>query len=189
MMSLDQNNKLEEGLIDSAVIHDSLVQLGKDGDKAAQGELYKLYAKAMYNICRRFIPNEEDAKDVLQDAFIDAFSKLHTLNQNRLFAAWLKKIVINRCISSLRKKRIEFSEVTDEWHDEVDAQDDFLTAKAHRVMKAIEQISDGCRTVLNLYLFEGYDHSEIGEILGITTSTSKAQYSKAKMKIREILKA
>ena len=64
---------------------------------------------------------------------------------------------------------------------------DYSKYEAQRVMKAIDEISEGCRTVLNLYLFEGYDHKEIGQILGVTEATSKAQYSKAKSKIRQLL--
>jgi RNA polymerase sigma factor (sigma-70 family) len=169
-------------------LHDYLVVRSKEGDRRAQSELYLLYAKAMFNICRRIMGNEDDAKDVLQDAFVDAFLKINSLENESLFSAWIKKIVVNKCINTIRKRKPELVQM-EVYHDhfEPEIESDFLDFEAKRIMSVIDEISEGCRTVLNLYLFEGYDHSEIGQILGITESTSKAQYSKAKQKIRTIL--
>jgi RNA polymerase sigma-70 factor (ECF subfamily) len=166
------------------------VQRARHKDRQAQQELYKLYAGAMYNICRRMMGNEEDAKDVLQEAFIDVFSRLHTLNDDKLFAAWIKRIVINHCLNELKRKKVDFRYLNERFdvpEPVPDAGPDEYEVK--RVLRAIDQISDGCKVVLNLYLFEGYDHQEIAEILSISESTSKAQYSKARKKVREILGA
>jgi len=139
--------------------------------------------------------DDEEAKDVLQDAFIEAFSKLHTLEREVTFPAWLKRIVVNKSINALRKKKdlptgleedIEFPE-TEEKEEILDK--DIIRYRADRIMWAADKISKGCKTVFNLYLFDGYDHKEIGQILSITESASKAQYSKAKSKIRKILEA
>ena len=136
--------------------------------------------------------DDEEAKDVLQDAFIEAFSKLHTLECEVTFPAWLKRIVVNKSINALRKKKdlptgleedIEFPE-TGEILDK-----DIIRYRANRIMRAADKISTGCKTIFNLYLFDGYDHKEIGQILSITESASKAQYSKAKSKIRKLLGA
>ena len=135
--------------------------------------------------------NDDDAKDVLQDAFIEVFSKMNTLRNPDLFSAWIKRLVVNRCINSLKKQKH-----TDSLSDGIDLADtsyksqedaDWQSYEAQKILWAIDQISDGCKTVLNLYLFEGYDHKEIAEILSITESTSKAQYSKAKKKVRQVL--
>ena len=174
-------------------LHYYLIKRSKAGDRQAQAELYKLYAAAMYNICRRMLGDEDDAKDVLQDAFIDAFVKLHTLKEEAMFTAWIKRIVVNKCINALKKKQvIEPLDTINEWEEtftEHDDQDksDYVAYEAKKVLKAIDRISDGCKVVLNLYLFEGYDHKEIAQILGITESGSKAQYSKAKKKIRHLI--
>lgn len=170
-------------------IHIYLVERCQRGDRQAQNELYKLYVGAMYNICRRMMGGEEEAKDVLQDAFITAFSSIHTLKNEITFGAWLKRIVINHCLNAIKKKRLLTTEL-EEHHDfeEQSAEDmDYCDLEARKVLQAIDNISEGCRTVLNLYLFEGYDHKEIGQILGISESASKAQYSKAKSKIRKLL--
>lgn len=173
-------------------VHLYLVEQCLEGDRKAQFELYKLYSKAMYNICRRMMGNDEEAKDILQDSFVSAFTKLNSFNRQSTFGAWLKRIVINHCINALNRKRIQFEEISDheaESQEEDWSSDEYARAGAGKIMQAIDKISDGCKTVLNLYLFEGYDHKEIAGILDITESTSKAQYSKAKKKIREIIES
>ena len=148
-----------------------------------------MYENKMFNTARRILGNEEEARDVTQDSFIQAYTKIGSLKKEITFGAWLKRIVINNSINAVKKRK----NVTSEWNDsldmiEEDLQDlDYQKYEAARIMDAIDKISEGCRTVLNLYLFEGYDHKEIGQILNISESASKAQYSKAKSKIRKVL--
>lgn len=139
------------------------------------------------------IIDEDDAKDVLQDSFIDAFTKVKSLEKEVTFPAWLKRITVNNCLTALRKKD-RLNESLDEKHDvsveEEGSVDNYIVShEAARILKAADKISTGCRTVFNLYLFEGYDHKEIGQILSISESASKAQYSKAKSKIRKLLES
>ena len=144
----------------------------------------------MYNICRRIIGDPDEAKDALQDAFIDAFLKLNTLKDAALFSAWLKRIVINKCLNNLKKQReLEYLDEHTELPEPEsgDDQSEYVKYEAKKILAAMNQISEGCRIVMNLYLFEGYNHKEIGEILSISESASKAQYSKGKAKIRKIL--
>ena len=171
-------------------IHTYLILKSQEGDRRAQNELFKLYANAMYNICRRMMGDEDDAKDVLQDSFIHAFTKIKASRNVDTFSAWIKRIVINHCLNALKKKSIVTTDLDNE-HDFVsiddDKKNDVLKYETRQILKAIDQISEGCKTVLNLYLFEGYDHKEIAQILNISESASKAQYSKAKAKVRKIL--
>lgn len=179
--------RLESG---SFTLHKYLINQSKKGDQKAQYELYNLYVEAMYSICRRMMGNEDEAKDVLQDSFIQAFTKLHTLQKEALFPAWIKRIVVNGCINALKKNRKMIEPLSDEIEvvqDDEEAQE-FSQYQVFRVKQALDRISEGCRTVLNLYIFEGYDHKEIAQILSISESASKAQYSKAKSKIRQLLK-
>ena len=184
-------NKQKERLeADNHSIREYLIQRSQEGDRQAQNELYKLYVGAMFNICRRMMGREEDAKDVLQEAFIDAFVNLNKLKNSKLFSAWLKRIVVNHCINALKKKKIEANPIAEGFDvpDQIEEdQSGFVQFEAKKILKAIDKISDGCKIVLNLYLFEGYDHKEIAQILSISESTSKAQYSKAKKKIRKVL--
>ena len=170
-------------------IHRDLILLAQQGEASAQERLYKLYAQAMYNVCRRIMGDEEEARDLLQESFVDAFQKLRTLRDINTFSAWIKRIVTNNCINAVRRKRLVMTEMK-EGYDKVEDDDEdfeYTKYKAEQVMQAIEHLPDGCRTVLSLYLFEGYDHKEIGNILGISESASKAQYCKAKAKIRNQL--
>jgi RNA polymerase sigma factor (sigma-70 family) len=173
-------------------IHTYLILKSQEGDRRAQNELFKLYADAMYNICRRMMGDEDDAKDVLQDSFIHAFIKIKGLRNIDTFSAWIKRIVINHCINALKKKRIPANDIDEEGEFpdfEVQENQEEIKYEARKVLKAIDRISEGCKTVLNLYLFEGYDHKEIAQILSISESASKAQYSKARAKVRKILEA
>ncbi len=180
--------RLESGAFS---LHKYLINRSQGGDRKAQHQLYNLYAEAMYNICRRMMGNDEDAKDILQESFIQAFSKLGKLQKEELFPAWLKRIVVNHCLNALKKNRnmIELMNEEIETPQEEHEDQEEVQFQVERIKKALDRISVGCRTVLNLYVFEGYDHKEIAEILSISESASKAQYSKAKSKIRQILKA
>ena len=170
-------------------IHKYLINRSQEGDRKAQNELYKLYAGAMYNICRRMMSDEEKAKDVLQDAFVTVFTKIRSLKEEATFSAWVKRIVVNHCINELKKKKLLTSSLEEnvDVMAEEETNDSFRKHEIKQVMSAITKISEGCRTVLNLYVFEGYDHKEIATILSISESASKAQYSKAKSKIRKLL--
>ena len=179
--------KLETGQYS---IHNYLIQRCVAGDRQAQNELYKLYAKAMYHVCMRIMGDEDDARDALQEAFISAFNKLASLQETHLFPAWLKRIVVNQCLNTLRKRKDYVEELKENYdvaEQEEDDRTDYFSVAKEKIIGAIEQLPNGARTVLNLYLFEGYDHSEIATILDITVSASKAQYSKAKAKIRALL--
>ncbi len=160
-------------------------------DSKAQYQLYRQYADAMYNVCMRMVKDADEAKDVLQEAFVEAFTKLYSFRFEASFGSWLKRIVINKCINLLQKKKLLTVSVEDSKTarrlTEHEQDDSYIDYEVKLVQKAITQLPEGCRVVLNLYLFEGYDHAEIGEILKVTESTSKAQYSKARKKLREII--
>jgi RNA polymerase sigma-70 factor (ECF subfamily) len=139
--------------------------------------------------------NDEEAKDVLQEAFVQVFLKIKDLKDLSSFPAWIKRIVVNKCLGALRGRKnfVDIDNVPshESTGDPFEQQSGIGWSpqgyKTQEVMKAIDQISEGCRTVLNLYLFEGYDHQEIAQILGCSVSTSKAQYSRARSKVRKII--
>lgn len=174
-------------------IHREIIELSKVGNQKAQFQLYHLYAKAMFNICYRMLNNREEAEDMLQESFCDAFIKLDSFRYESSFGAWLKKIVINKCINSIRKRKVElvFPESLGETdlkeEEKVDYED--IEMDIMKVHKAIEQLPDGYRIIFSLYALEGYDHTEISEIMNISESTSKTQYLRAKQKIKELLKS
>ena len=175
-------------------IHKELVESCKKGNPKAQYQLYQQYSKAMFNICYRMMNSREEAEDMLQESFSECFLKLNSFRYESSFGAWLKKIVIHKCINELKRKKTElvFSENLAIYRNpedekmQVDEKDIKYSVQA--IMNALEQLSDGYRVVFSLYMLEGYDHAEISEILGVSESTSKSQYMRAKIKIKEILK-
>ena len=172
-------------------IHREIIELSKNGNPKAQFQLYKLYSKAMFNICVRLINNKQEAEDLLQESFTDAFMKLNSFRYESSFGAWLKRIVINKCINNMQKKKIDmvFPEHPVEPEGEVDTVDYAeIEMDVRRIYDAMERLPDGYRVIFSLYALEGYDHSEIAQVLDISESTSKTQYFRAKQKIRDLLK-
>lgn len=145
----------------------------------------------MYNICLRMLRNEADAEDLLQNSFVDVFSKLDTFRFESSVGAWIKRIVVNNCINHLKKRRLALEELNDQLHgrpDDEPEEGNGYDLDPEHIHRAICRLPDGYRVVFTLYLLEGYDHKEIAEILGISEATSKSQYSRAKKKLREMLR-
>lgn len=169
-----------------------LVENCKKGDPGSYRKLYELYAKAMYNTSYRILNNVAEAEDVLQESFIDAFKHIQSFENRSSFGSWLKQIVVNKSISALRKSKIflvdiDATQVQDIPQEEV-VDEKEIRLKVEEVRKAMADLPDGYRTVLNLYLFEGYDHEEIAGILNIKESTARTQYIRAKQKLLMKLK-
>jgi len=169
--------------------HQAVIDGCRKGDSKAQFQLYRLYAKAMYNTCLRITGNTALAKDALQETFLTAFERLGTYRGESSFGAWLKRIAVNTAISQSRKwqKELLKGEDATDLADEKEETDEELPLKIALVQQAISRLPDGFRIVFSLYALEGYEHSEIAEILGISVSTSKTQYNRAKVKLRELL--
>lgn len=167
-------------------LHNALIEDCKNGSRKAQFRIYKLYSKAMYNLAYRFMNNHEDAQDVLQETFIDCFRNLQSFRFESTFGTWLKRILINHCINQIRK-RDKIISYQEEIEESVVEQETEIQINISEIFYNIEKLPTGYRIILTMYLLEGYDHSEISEILGISESTSKSQYSRAKNKLRRML--
>ena len=172
--------------------HYNLVIECRNGSRKAQNELYKLYSRAMFNVAIRILDDKEEAADVLQEAFIDAFTRIADFRQETTFGLWMKQIVINKAISQIRKRKMELIPI-----DETDVEsiaDDEVTdnsefeMQVRQVQATIQQLPDGYRLVLSLYLLEGYDHEEIAQILRISENTSRTQFMRARRKLAELLR-
>jgi len=168
-----------------------LVELCRKGNSKAQYELYRLYSKAMYNTSLRIVGNREEAEDVLQEAFLDGFTKIDFYRGESTFGAWLKSIVVNKSIARLRNRRLHFEDIdsfpaepADDEND--DFEEDVNTIQILKML--LNELSSGYRLVLSLYLFEGYDHKEISQILGISEVTSRSQFIRAKQRLLELYK-
>ena len=165
-----------------------LVELCCKGNRSAQYRLYEMYSRAMYNICLRMVPSQMEAEDLLQTSFVDVFRKIHSYRGEATIGAWIKRIVINNCINSLKKKKLKTSEWDERYINIPDySEEKYDPSDVMKIKKAVTELPDGYRIVFSLYAMEGYDHQEIGEILGVTEATSKSQYSRARKKIRELI--
>jgi RNA polymerase sigma factor (sigma-70 family) len=167
-------------------IHAPLIEECRKGNRNAQFRLYDQYSKAMYNLAYRILNNREDAEDIVQEAFVECFRNLSSFRFESTFGAWLKKILVNKCINQIKKKKVDLT-LTENLPAVIYEEEEDVTYDTGRIFKGIEMLPDGYRVILTLYLLEGYDHSEISQILEISESTSKSQYSRAKEKLRNIL--
>jgi RNA polymerase sigma-70 factor (ECF subfamily) len=167
-----------------------LIKLCKKGHQKAQMQLYDQYCAAMFTITCRYLNNEEDAKDVMQEGFLKAFKHIETYQPEATFGAWLKRIIINQCLDALKKKQLKFDEVDvselkltneDDWHF-----DSSITKSD--IVDAIEKLNEKHRIVVKLYLMEGYDHEEISDILAIPIKTSRTYLRRGKLKLQDLLK-
>lgn len=189
-MSLEQKqNKLADHGIN---IHQELIDKCRENDRKAQYDIYKLYYKAMYNTALRILNNADDAEDIMQESFLDAFRKIDTYHGGATFGSWMKRIVINKSLDELRKRKDIFfidKEGTDIIAEEIHEDPvEVLSYKVEKIRLAIADLPEQYRIILSLHLLEGYDHEEIAEILSITYGTSRTRYSRARQKLLAHLK-
>jgi RNA polymerase sigma-70 factor (ECF subfamily) len=172
--------------------HSNLVVECRNGNRKAQYELYRLYSKGMYNVAMRILANEDEAADVLQESFLDAFLRISDFRNESTFGWWIKQIIVNKSISQLRKRRVELVSLDDEKVEDLADDDtyneDEIEYKVEQVKKAILLLPDNYRIVLSLFLLEGYDHEEIAHILKISENLSRTHLSRAKQKLMQLLK-
>lgn len=173
--------------------HQDLIDGCRKGDQKAQFQIYKLYYKAMYNISLRIVNDTMEAEDIMQEAFLSAFEKIGSYSGTVSFGAWLKKIVQNRSLDFLNKKSkviygdIESYNEVEDTHIEAIGVNEEPDPRIYKLKETIRHLPGIYRNIVSLYLFEGYDHEEIGEILSIPSSTSRSQFSRARKKIKSAL--
>lgn len=169
--------------------HQELIEQCRQGNQRAQAELYKMYYKAMYNTSLRILNRTADAEDIMQDSFLDAFRHLHEYRGTANFGAWLKRIVINNSLDTLKKNSgLTFVEEYDHEIPLDDTEQEDISPRVEEIRLAIGELPSDLRVVLSLYLLEGYDHEEIAEILNISNNTSRIRYFRAKNKLLDIIK-
>ncbi|WP_299130496.1 RNA polymerase sigma factor [uncultured Winogradskyella sp.] len=169
---------------------DKLLRACKKGNQVAQMQVYNNYAQAMFTIACRYLDNEEEAKDAMQDGFLKAFVNLDSYQPNATFGAWLKRIIINQCLDTLKKRKLKFSDHEIETIQIIEDDDWDFDASITKtvILDAIDQLKEKHKIVVKLYLIEGYDHQEISEILEIPIKTSRTHLSRGKARLRELLK-
>lgn len=171
---------------------ETLLILCKKNNQLAQLEIYNRYQRAMFNIAMRIVNNPDDAEDVMQESFLTAFDKLESFKGDAAFGAWLKRIVINKSLTQLKRSERYAELHENEINEEIDeseglAEEDYSKIKAAKVMDCMAKLHKTYSQVLTLHLIEGYDYEEICEILNITYANCRTLISRAKDSLRKQL--
>ncbi|MAP54543.1 RNA polymerase sigma factor [Altibacter sp.] len=168
-----------------------LVEQCRQRNRKAQLKLYEQYCDGMFIVAHRYLRDTAAAEDAMQEAFIKAFQKLHQYKGDVTFGAWLKRIVINTCLDSIKARKMQLYAINEEVMSITEEEAGWQVADEttyEEVLQAIEKLPDNYRTVVQLYLLEGYDHQEIAEILGISESASRTNLHRGKIQLKEQLK-
>lgn len=170
-----------------------LIEECRANNRKAQLKLYNSYCDGMFIVASRFLKNSAEAEDAMQEAFVKAFAKLHQYSGEVTFGAWLKRIVINKCLDCLKAKKLEFVALNEQLVEKVqdeDAQDWQIDdgIGIGEVKAEIQELPEKYKYPLMLYLIEGYDHEEISEILKISQVASRTLVHRGKKKLQEKLK-
>lgn len=173
------------------MIQHKLIEACKQDSRRAQLKLYNKYCDGMYYVALRFMKDTMEAEDAMQEAFIKAFTKIHQFNGEVTFGAWLKRIVINKCLDKLKAKKLELVAINEQVLGTVEEEENWQVEDGigvEEVKKEIANLPEKYKYPLMLYLIEGYDHEEISEILGITQVASRTLVHRGKKKLQDELK-
>ena len=167
----------------------SLIKACSSGDNKAFKKIYDIHSGTMYSICLRYMNNEDEAKDALQEGFIKVFNNISKFSFSGSFEGWMKRIFVNSSIELIRKRKKHLDV------SELNSNEMKLTAKietgamdAEKMMVLVQALPEGYKTVFNMFVIDGYSHKEISEHLGINENTSKSQLFKARKQLQERLK-
>lgn len=162
---------------------DLLLERCRNKEPKAYKELYELYAKAMFSISMRIVNNRDEAEDILQESFLKAFKDMSRFPNRAAFGSWIKRVVINLSLDVVRKQKLNFLSLDDADHIENDESAEEILYDAAMISECIQELPQGYRVIITLFLIEEYSHKEIAEMLKISESTSKSQYNRAKKKL------
>ena len=173
------------------LLQHQLIEECKQNNRKAQLKLYNQYSEGMYFVALRFLRDSYEAEEAMQEGFIRAFTKLHQFDGEVTFGAWLKRIVINKCIDTLKARKLELTALNENIMMTVEEENDWQVDDGlgvEDVKKAINELPEKYKYSLMLYLLEGYDHQEISEILGISEVASRTLVHRGKKKLQDQLK-
>lgn len=160
---------------------DQYIRKCVDNDREAQLKVYQLFSPVLYGLCLKYMRNEDDAKDVFQEAFVIAFQKMGQYKFEGSFEGWIKRIFINKLLETLKKKKkdVLFLDVFD---TDIPAEEELelVPIEQEKLLEYIQELPDQYRMVFNLYVFEKMKHKEIAALLEISEGTSKSNLNRAK---------
>jgi RNA polymerase sigma-70 factor (ECF subfamily) len=164
-------------------------------DRASQKALYELFYGKMLGVCMRYAKSNDEAQDILHEAFLKVFNSIKSFNNSGSFEGWVRRIMVNTAIDHLRKNKQNYLIVSTVYAnqkavniaDEASEDELFLNIDQEEILKAVQELTPAYRTVFNLYVIEEYTHKEIAELLDISEGTSKSNLSKAKFNLKKNL--
>lgn len=168
-----------------------LVEQCKNNSRKAQMTLYSQYCDGMFIVAQRYLKDKHAAEDAMQEAFVKAFSKLDQFKGDVTFGAWLKRIVINRCLDTIKSKKLETESLEDSVFEIVQDDNDWEVsdeATVTEILSAIKDLPENYQVVVQLFLLEGYDHQEISEVLCISENASRTNLHRGKTILKKTLK-
>ncbi|MEZ4721364.1 MAG: sigma-70 family RNA polymerase sigma factor [Flavobacteriales bacterium] len=168
---------------------DELIDKCLIGDQRAQRALFDKYGRKMMSVCMRYVADREQAEDVLQDGFVKVFGHLKTFKREGSFEGWIRRTMVNTSLDHLRRKRNMHLDTDISEAEFLAGEDEKVMGKmrVEELMQIIHEMPPGYRTVFNMYAIEGYSHQEIANELGVTESTSKTQFRKARTYLMNII--
>lgn len=152
----------------------------KNLERAAQFELYQLFAGKMFSVCKRYLGNSPDAEDVLMEGFMKVYTKIDTYQDQGSFEGWIRRIITNEALMKIRKNKLFKTIDIEEFWDISMPENALMNLQVEAIEEIIHEMPIGYRTIFNLYAIEGYSHREIAELLEISEGTSKSQLSRAR---------
>jgi RNA polymerase sigma-70 factor, ECF subfamily len=171
---------------------EKLVSSASKGDRKSQQQLHQMFYGKMLSACMRYTDDIDDAKDILQDGFLKVFNNLKLFENKGSLEGWVRRIIVNTAIDSIRKNKELFVELNDDRtliiddHDEDLEMQQYQHLQAETIIGLIQKLSPVYKTVFNLYVIENYSHKEIAEQLNISIGTSKSNLAKAKMNLKKL---
>lgn len=156
-------------------------------DRICQRMLWDRYSKKIMALCLRYSNNHEEAEDSLMEAYVKIYDNLNKFRFQSSLETWMRRVAVNLCINKIRARKHIWTSISDEEYRMGYDDDAFGNLEVKQIMKLIEMLPVGYRTVFNLYAVEGYSHKEIGELLGVEEGTSRSQFSKARKSLQNYL--
>ena len=169
------------------MITETHISACKKLQRDAQRQVYEYMSPKLYRTCKRYLKKEEEIEEVLADAFYTIFTKIEQLKEHGAFEAWARKITVNHCLYQL-KRNVNFNLYLEDTKFQIQPESAQETPlEEEDLLKLLQRIPDGCKTIFNLFVIEGYGHKEIALMLNISEGTSKSQLNVAKTKLKDLV--
>lgn len=171
------------------MIDESIIEGCRNGDRRCQNSLVQTFAPRLMALCLRYCNDEEEAKDALQETFIAAFKYMYSYKNEGNFEAWIRKIAVRQCLAIIRKRdKFDFVEEKNlEWFGDAEIPDVYSKIGIDEILSLLNRLPKSLYLVFNLAVIEGLSHREVGEILNISESTSRAHLMRARLKMQELI--